>query len=301
MTDSRNYPIATRLLALIHFCGMTPRMFDVLLRRFGTVEALFEVDRDTYLGVDGLTESQIDHLVKANDQLEPAARLAQQLAERDIRLLTQFDPEYGQLLLELNDPPPLLYVRGLFPDRDVKTAAVVGTHRAGTEGIALTSTLVKALVGKGVQVVSTLKGGIDVAAHLAAVSNKGRSFAVLDCGIDRVATKEKMPVAIDVARQGGVISEYHPELKAGDDSLRQANRLVVGLSQAVIVTEMYSNSRRTLDMVKACCEVGKLLFFFIDPNLGALADDTALARAIECGAIPLDGLDKIDDIVRSLL
>ena len=301
MTDSNPYATATRLLALIHFCGMTPRMFDVLLRQFGTVEALFTVDRDTYQGVDGLTENQIDHLVKANDQLEPAARLAKQLSDRDIRLLTMFEPEYGQLLLELNDPPPLLFVRGGFPDRDVKSAAVVGTHRAGADGIALTSALVKELVAKGVQLVSTLKGGIDVAAHLAAVSNDGHSFAVLDCGVDKVATKEQMPVAIDIARRGGVISEYHPELKAGDDSLHQANRLVAGLSQAVILTEMYSNSKRTLDLVMACREVGKLLFFVIDPNLGVLSDDAGLAIAIDCGAIPIDGLDKIDDIVRSLV
>lgn len=301
MTNINYYPMATRLLALTHFCGVNPRMFDALLRRFGTVEALFGVDRDNFLAIDGLTESQVDHLVEANDKLEPAARLAKELADRDIRLVTQFEPEYGQLLMELNDPPPILYVRGRFPDRDVKSAAVVGSHRAGSDGIGLTSALVKELVGKGVQVVSTLKGGVDVAAHLAAASNGGHSFAVLDCGVDKVAAKERMPVAIDIAQHGGVISEYHPELKAGEDSMHQANRLVVGLSQAVIVTEMHSDSKRTLDIVRACSDIGKLLFFVSDPNFGALADDASLAKAIECGAIMLDGLENIDDIVRSLV
>ena len=301
MIDISQYSDAVRLLALTHFCGVTPRMYDALLRRFGTVEALFGLDRSLLLSIDGLTAGQADLLEQAEKKLEPAALLAQQLSDRDIRLLTQFEPEYGHLLTELNDPPPLLYVRGRFLAPEVKSVAVVGSSRPGSDGIALTSELVRELIERGVQVVSTLRGGIDSAVHLTAAANNGRSFAVLDCGVDKVEPKEGMPVAIDIVRDGGVISEYHPDMSGKDVPVNEANRLVIGMAQAVIVTEMYSDSSQTLDLVQACREIGKLLFFMINPDIGALADEASLSRAIECGAIPIDGLDKIDDIVRSLV
>lgn len=115
------------------------------------------------------------------------------------------------------------------------------------------------------------------------------------------AGTDEMPLAIDIVTTGGVISEYLPDQPATDATVKASNRLLVGLAQAVVVTELYTDSRHTLDLVEFCRMIGKMLFVVIDPEFGALADEPSLAKAIECGAIPIEGLSKLDDIIRSLV
>jgi DNA processing protein len=290
-----------QVLALTQFCGVTPRLFEALLRRFGTIEAVFAADREAFLEVDGVKARQAQALEKAPQRLAEAEAMVRALAQRDIRLLTRLDQDYCPLLLELHDPPPLLYFRGHPPDLNKRTISVTGTQSASVEGMALTTRLVKELVKRDIQIVSTLKGGVDSAVHLAARSAGGVSFAVIDSGFDQLHTGDSIPVAIDVTEKGGVISEYPPDLPPDTRTVAEANRLVAGLSQAVVVTEFYSTSGRTLDLLRACRDIGKLTFIMIDQEQGALSDEEALAQAHECGAIPIEGFNLIDDMVKSLV
>jgi DNA processing protein len=165
----------------------------------------------------------------------------------------------------------------------------------------LTSELARRFATAGVQVISTFSKGIDSAAHLATRSADGASFSVLDSGFDNLAGSELMPLAIDIVQSGGMVSEYAPEEKMSGDNMAQANRLVVGLSQAVVVTELYHDSHRTLDLLKFCNQIGKLLFLMVNPEWGALADEPGLRHATEWGAIPIEGHDHIDDIINALV
>jgi predicted Rossmann fold nucleotide-binding protein DprA/Smf involved in DNA uptake len=80
-----------------------------------------------------------------------------------------------------------------------------------------------------------------------------------------------------------------------------SNRIVAALSQAVVVTEFYESSVTTLDLLKCCSQIGKLAFILIDPRHGPLTDTASLNKAVGWGAIPFVGLEKIDDIVASLV
>ncbi|MEW5994284.1 MAG: DNA-processing protein DprA, partial [Candidatus Zixiibacteriota bacterium] len=153
----------------------------------------------------------------------------------------------------------------------------------------------------GVQVIASLARGIDAAAHIGAGAAEGVSFGILDGGFDHIEAKEEMPLAIDIAREGGIITEYPPDLEKSDKHLPAVNRLIVGLAQGVVVTEVYSYSTRTRDLLRFCRQIGKLAFLVIDPEHGALAEEESLAEAVACGAIPLTGLDKVDDIIRTLV
>ncbi len=301
MSDTDSYSPTALVVALCRFSGVTPRLFEALLRHFDAPDSILKAGLKQLMAIEGITAAVAEEVASASDHLARAEEYVGALKQRDIHLLTRLDEEYPRLLFELNDPPPLLYVRGRLPDLSKKTVALVGTHRAGAAGIQMASTLAKEFARAGVQVVSTMVGGIDVAAHLACRAAGGESFAVLDCGFDRIALAEGMPVAIDIVGEGGVISEYPPDMEASDQTLPQVNRLVVGLSQAVVVTEVYGNSVRTLDLLKSCQEVGKLVFFVIDPEHGAHADETSLAMALQYGAIPIQGCDKVEDIIRSLV
>ena len=281
-----------------------PIMNGALMRRALEYTAMFGLpvivhEQDSDLAGDGvMNEGTMS--VRLGLRGIPAAAEEAMIA-RDIALLTRFDEAYGHLLSELNDPPALLYVRGSGIDPSHRSIAVAGTSSASIEGIELTSHLVKELVKREVQIVSSLRGGIAAAAHLAARGAGGRSFAVIDSGIDKVDQREGIPLAIDIVQSGGVISEYPPEVVAGPKSVAESNRLIVGLAQAVVVTEVYAASERTLDLLRACNDIGKLAFIMIDPRHGALADAESLAKAHDFGAIPIEGRDKVDDIVKSLV
>ncbi len=300
-TDSASEVTASRVLALRHFCNVKPRLFEALLRQFKTLDAIYDAEREEFLQIEGVDDELAERLSRAGDHVEAAGVMVQALVERDIGIATRFDDAYGNLLFELHDPPPLLFYRGRMVANDKKSIAVVGSGTASAEGIELTSALVKELVASKVQVVSSLVGGIDVAAHLAAKTADGSSFGVLNCGFDKIDRVELVPVAIDIVQSGGAISEYVPDVESEEESDREANRLVVAMAQAVVVVEAYEDSSRVLDLLQACRDIGKIVFFLIDPEHGALADETSLSEAINCGAIPIKGLDRVEDIIKSLV
>jgi len=301
MKQISDYSIPVHLLALTSLGGVSARTFDVLIKQFGSTKAMLEAKADALMQVGGMTDAIARKVTGAVKLLPKAEELATLLEERDISLVTYFDAAYGELLRELNDPPALLLVRGNMPDPQKKSVTLIGTHNATAPGIELTTTVAQAFGEAGVQVISTLRGGIDGAAHLGVRAADGTSFAVLDAGFDEIGGTDEMPLAIDIVTNGGVITEYLPDHKATDSTLKASNRLLVGLAQAVVVTELYTDSKHTLDLVDFCQMIGKLLFVIVDPDIGALSDEPALGKAIECGAIPIEGLDKIDDIIRSLV
>ena len=120
-------------------------------------------------------------------------------------------------------------------------------------------------------------------------------------GHEEIVTPEDKAIAIDIIKNGGLISEYPFDQKSKKDSYKESNRIIVGLAQAVIVTEFYEHSVITMDLLKCCAQIGKLVFIMIDPRHGALADKESINKAISYGAIPMVGLDKIPDIIQSLV
>ncbi|MCK4857046.1 MAG: DNA-processing protein DprA [candidate division Zixibacteria bacterium] len=293
--------ISSRVLALSYFCNVSPRLFEALLGQFKTLDAIYAAEPEEFLQIEGIDEERAEELSRAVDHLDAATVTVQALSERDIGIVTRFDDNYCRLLFELNNPPSLLYCRGRIIANDQKSIAVVGSRTASSEGIELTSRLVKELVANKIQIVSSLIGGVDATAHLAAKSAGGKSFGVLNCGFDQIDRAESVPVAIDIAQSGGVISEYAPEIETDENSDRETNRIIVGMAQAVVVTEAYADSNRILDLLLACRDIGKITFFMVNPEHGALADETSLTQAVSCGAIPIEGFDHVGDIVKSLI
>ncbi|MDX9858536.1 MAG: DNA-processing protein DprA [candidate division Zixibacteria bacterium] len=301
MPTISEYSPRVHLVALCTLTGVSPRLFELLFARFGDTERILRADVSALTAIGGMSAPQIKRIASARDRLEDAQRFVNRLTEREIRVISFFDDDYGELLTELNDPPPILYIRGVMPDRSRKSVTVAGAHNATAEGIELTTNLARRFGQAGVQVISSLRGGIDSAAHLGAKSGGAPSFAVIDTGFDQLTAPSAMPLAIDIVEHGGVISEYAPEQISTHETLEQSNRLLAGLAQAVVVTEVYSDSEATLDLLAFCRMIGKLVFVMADPHKGALADESAMAKALEAGAIPMKGLEHTDDIVRALV
>ena len=145
------------------------------------------------------------------------------------------DPWYPPLLRSIDNPPPVLYVRGALQP-DVPRVAVVGSRDSDDYGLSLARELAEGLAVAGVQVVSGGARGVDAAAHAGALWGQGTTVAVLGCGIDIVYPPENAALFDRLASGGGaVVSEFPP----GTGSLRQnfprRNRTISGLSTAIIV------------------------------------------------------------------
>jgi DNA processing protein len=296
-----HYDSTVITLALVKYTGVSPRIFDILLRQFGTVEKIILAESSELSVIDGLSKKVVDNISTIGRKLKNALDYKRELDQREINITTRFDSAYPGRLFEINDPPPLFYSRGKLPENDKKILAVTGAEISTQEGIALTTKLTAELIAKNIQVISSLTPGIDSAVHIGSKGVGGFSFAVLDYGFDKITGEAEIPLAIDVVQTGGVISEYSPDEGFSDKNFQQSNRLIAGMSQAVVVTEFYQDSRRALDMLEYCNQMGKLSFILIDPSHGALSDESSLAKAIEWGAIPMSGLDKIDQIIKSLV
>ncbi len=151
------------------------------------------------------------------------------------RVVVLGDAWYPELLREIDNPPPLLYVRGgLTPE--MKRVAVVGARETDDYGLELAREISEVLARAGVQVVSGGARGIDAAAHAGALWGTGTTCAVLGCGIDIVYPPENGPLFDRLAHGGGaVVSEFPPNTPASRSSFPRRNRTIAGLCSATVI------------------------------------------------------------------
>jgi DNA processing protein len=158
-----------------------------------------------------------------------------------ISKLSLESPRYPSLLLEINNPPKGIYVLGKLPS--VPSVAVVGSRRPTEYGRQVTYKLSSELASAGITIVSGLALGIDSIAHQAAIDAGGLTVAVQACGLDRIYPASHRGLAKRILSSGGAIVSEHPE---GTPPLKHhfpaRNRIISGLSLAVVVTEADASS-----------------------------------------------------------
>jgi DNA processing protein len=295
------YSIAAQVWALCRFGEVGPRAFRALLAAFGSVEAIHNATLDELKAIRGLDEDRSQKIFESGDSVGDAEEFINSLNLKGIEYCVSLDEVYPKLLEELNDPPPIIFYQGELPRDDEKTVAIVGSESATKEGISYTVDLAMHFARKSVSVVSDLARGIGVSAHIGALRNDGRTYAVLGSGFDRLEPQENLPVAAEIVQKGGLISEYLPEAETTPEHLPERNRLVVGLSRAVVIGEVFPNSSGTIDTATFCHQVGKLMFILIDGCEAPERDNAGVRKIMAMGAIPFSLENGIDDIVKSLV
>lgn len=153
------------------------------------------------------------------------------------RVVTRWDDDYPANLGQIYDPPALLFVRGEFGADIDRCVAVVGTRNPTRYGLDMTESITRDLVAAGITIVSGLARGIDTCAHQAALKRGGRTVGVLGCGIDVVYPKENRDLIEETAEAGAVVTEFRPGVRPLATNFFRRNRIVSGLSQAVLVVE----------------------------------------------------------------
>lgn len=170
------------------------------------------------------------------------------------------DSEYLQILTTIAKIPKKLHYAGTLPDRRRVSVAVVGTRRPSAYGKEVTHRLCADLASRGVVIVSGLALGVDAAAHTAALEAGGTTIAVLGNPLPDISPRSNRALGEAIIKQGGaVISEYEPESRVYPSNFLERNRLVAGLSDAIIITEATARSG-TLNTAAHALEQGKEVF-----------------------------------------
>lgn len=201
----------------------------------------------------GLTErlrADDPALLDAAAPLIERARAVRQHAERrGVHVIAWNDARFPSPLLAIADAPPVLWYRGVLDALFAPAVAIVGSRSASAVALETAACIAADLASRGVAVVSGLARGVDSAAHRAALAH-GRTIAVLGSGLDRVYPAEHRSLADDIARAGVVLSEHSPDTPALPFHFPLRNRLISGLSRAVVVIEA---SDRSGSLITAAC------------------------------------------------
>ena len=301
MTNTNDIKILIQTIALCKYVGVTPRTMQALLVHYESMDRIFNADAGGLMTISSMEAELANRIANVSEYMPDAQSFYDILKSQDIHMVSRFEESYPDSLFELNDPPSFIYYRGKLPHPDQKIAAIVGTSKPSNEGLALTAALAKRFSDAQVQLISGLNSGIAAASHLSARTSGGISFAVLAVGISKIETKEERALAIDIVQQGGIITEHSPDVERDEVDIKMTNRLIAAMAQAVVVTEFYNDSFEVLDLLECCAEIGKLVFILIEPGHGVLTETEAFNKAVRNGAIPMVGLDKIDDIIKSLV
>lgn len=177
----------------------------------------------------------------------------------EIRILRQQDRGYPERLREIPNPPKKLYVLGRVPEEQIPAVAIIGARDCSEYGRHVASGLGASLGRRGVQVVSGMARGIDGIGQGAALDAGGSSFAVLGSGVDICYPAGNRQLYEKLRRNGGILSEYPPGTPALPGHFPPRNRIVSGLSDAVVVVEAREKSG-TLITVDMALEQGREVY-----------------------------------------
>lgn len=216
-----------------------PNVGPVSLRRLieacGSPEAVLTAPRGRLLSVRGVGPAIADTLAD-RARLFDAEREESRIAAHGMRFLIPEDADYPPLLRETFDPPIGLYSKGGHV-AGPRCVALVGTRRPTPYGRSLAREIARALASAGWCVVSGLARGVDSEAHRGALDAGGTTVAVLGCGADIVYPPENADLLREIVGAGAVLSEFPLGRPADKRTFPMRNRVVAGMSRAVVVVE----------------------------------------------------------------
>lgn len=186
-----------------------------------------------------LSVEQTQQFCKLFDTLSPA-KLSEELTNSQVQSLSLFSDGYPTLLQECPDPPLVLYCRGNLKLLDNLAVAIVGSRRATKYGELAVQKIVAGLTAQPLVLISGLAYGIDAITHRAALVNNLPTIAVLGSGLadESIYPRENFQLAQNILESGGLlISEYPPSTAARKHQFIARNRIIAGLSQAVVIAE----------------------------------------------------------------
>src|SRR5687768_1433029 len=276
MTDKR-YWIGFNLIK-----GIGAVRVQALIRHFGDLEVAWKA-APIELARAGLGGKVIERILQARQNVD-LEKLWAKIQAQEIKILTWEDETYPQRLKEIEQPPPVLYLRGEYLPDDLFAVAVVGTRRVTTYGRQITEELAAYLAANGITVISGLARGVDAVAHQTALKAGGRTIGVLGSGVDKIYPPEHRALAEKMMGSGAILSDYAPGTPPDASNFPPRNRIISGLSLAVVVIEAAETSG-ALITAEFAAEQGREIFAVPGSILAPQSKGTN--KLIQNGALPL--------------
>ena len=174
-------------------------------------------------------------------------------------IVTLADADYPQALLNIPDPPLLLYVKGRLDLLNHSSLAIVGSRNASTQGIRNAEAFARAASDAGLCIISGMAHGIDTAAHVGGLGGKGSSIAVVGTGLDKVYPSANRDLAHQLAQDGALVSEFALGMPPLAHNFPRRNRIISGLSLGCLVIEATLQSG-SLITARMALEQGREVF-----------------------------------------
>jgi DNA processing protein len=277
------------LLALHLVPGLGPRLTAALLERFGSAAAVLRAGPGQLSQVPHIGTRLATMLADAMRQVDVDAEL-ERTKRAGVRLLALGSPDYPAALAEIHDPPHLLFLRGSLQASDANAIAIVGSRHCTSYGKKMAERLAADLARAGCTVVSGLARGIDGAAHRAALDAGGRTIAVLAGGLSSIYPPEHSELAEAITGAGALVTESSMQQQPLPNTFPPRNRIISGLSRAVVLVEAAERSGALITAEHAA-EQGRIAMAVPGPvDQPASAGTNALIRQ---GAILVRGVDDI--------
>jgi len=231
---------------------LSARKKYLLRELIGTGKKIYYIEETEIAGIEFLTEKEKEGLKKARKE-KTKEQLKEEfckMQEHGIEFIPFFSKEYPPGLAEIPDPPYALFVKGTCPGAP-KRAAIVGARGCSGYGEHYTREFAEALAAAGVDIISGMAKGIDGTGQRAALNAGGKSYAVLGSGVDVCYPRDHIGLYMDIIEHGGgILSEFPPGTPPLAMNFPMRNRIISGLSDAVLVMEarLRSGSLITADM-----------------------------------------------------
>lgn len=285
--DDRKYWVGFNLIR-----GIGAVRMQGLVAYFGDLVSAWN-SAPNELAEAGLGLKVIERVVQARENID-LDQVWEKIKKQDITVLTWEDEAYPQRLKEIDQPPPVLYVRGEYLPDDLFAVSIVGTRRVTPYGRQITEELSSFLAANGMTVVSGLARGVDAVAHQTALKAGGRTIAVLGSGVDKIYPPEHRALADQIMERGAIISDYAPGTAPDASNFPPRNRIISGLSLAVVVVEAGETSG-ALITAEFAAEQGREVFAVPGSILAPQSKGTN--KLIQNGALPLL---SVNDLMQAL-
>ncbi len=221
--------------------GLIPGIGDVRAKKLiaycGGVEAVFKETKKALLKIPGIGQAIVNEIISQ----KVIARAEQEInfiEQEGVKALFYLDEAYPRKLKYCDDGPVMLYYKGQAEINQPRIISIVGTRSATEYGKNMCKTLAAGLVPYNAMIVSGLAYGIDTVAHKAALDNKLSTIGVLGHGLDNIYPAENRGLAEKMVQQaGGLLTEFMSGTKPDRENFPQRNRIIAGMSDAVIVVE----------------------------------------------------------------
>lgn len=257
------------LLALHSIDGLGPIRLKAILDYFKDPKLAWEASGSEIKSI-GIPQGVVELLLERRKKLEPE-KYAQSMTKSGIKWLSVFDDNYPKLLAQIYDPPVVFFYKGEILPSDERAIGVVGSRKMTDYGKVVTENFTAKLVEGGLTIVSGLARGIDSTAHKKALEDGGRTIAVLGGGLNNIFPPENTGLAEKIASGfGAVVSEFAPDALSVAGNFPARNRIIAGLSLAVLVTEAASDSG-SLITARLAVEAGREVFAIPGPVTSSLS------------------------------